>query len=158
MPIKDTRTDLQSPASRPQFGYALPENIYTLLKTTSDCYTGIKNWTKQNKLQLNSKKQQCSSEQDKNCPPFPSTPFSLTIPQSLSLTVKSHGLLLYSTLSMENFISQTAKSLYYHLRRISSVLKYLSTEATVKLVTSLVLSTPRLLQFSPFWPACFLCP
>ena len=59
---------------------------------------------------------------------------------------------------MENFVSQTAKSCYYRLHRISSVRKYLSTEATVKLVTSLILSTPRLLQFSPFWPACFLCP
>ena len=104
------------------------------------------------------RQKQCSSEQDKKCPLFLSTPFSLTIPQSLSLTVKSHGLLLYSTLSMENFISQTAKSLYYHLRRISSVLKYLSTEATVKLVTSFTSVPPRLLQFSPFWPACFLCP
>ena len=62
-------------------------------------------------------------------------------------TVKSHthsvkglGVLLYSTLSMKNFISQTAKSCYYQLRRISSVRKYLSTEATVKLVTSLIMS------------------
>ena len=61
-----------------------------------------------------------------------------TVP--LSDTVKSLGVLLNSTLSMENFISQTAKSCYYQLRRISSVRKYLSTEATVKLVTSLILS------------------
>ena len=74
---------------------------------------------------------------------FPSTSFSLTIPQSLSLTVKSPSVLLNSTLSMENFISQTAKSCYYPPHRISSVWKYLSTEATVKLVTSLVL-LPRL--------------
>ena len=79
-----------------------------------------------------------------------------TVP--ISDSVKSLGVLLDSTLSMENFISQTSKSCYYQLRRISSVRKYLSTEATVKLVTSLILSTPRLLQFSPFWPACFLCP
>ena len=46
----------------------------------------------------------------------------------------------HCTLSMENFISQTAKSCYYQLRRISSVRKYLSVEATVKLVTSLILS------------------
>ena len=47
---------------------------------------------------------------------------------------------LDSTVSMENFISETAKSCYYQLRRISSVRKYLSTEDTVKLVTSLILS------------------
>ena len=52
---------------------------------------------------------------------------------SLSLTVKSLGILLSSTLSMENFISQTAKSCYYQLHWISSVWKHLSTKATVKL-------------------------
>ena len=45
-----------------------------------------------------------------------------------------------STLSMENYISQPAKSCYCQLRRISSVRKYLSTEDTVKLVTSLIQS------------------
>ena len=79
------------------------------------------------------RQKRCSSEQDKNCPLFLSTPFSLTIPQSLSLTVKSLGVLLDSILSMENFISQIAKFCYYQLRRISSAQKYLSTEATVTL-------------------------
>ena len=35
---------------------ALPENIKTLLKTTSDCYSDIKNWMTHNKLRLNSEK------------------------------------------------------------------------------------------------------
>ena len=61
-----------------------------------------------------------------------------TVP--ISDSVKSLGVLLDSTLSAENFISQTAKSCYYQLRRISSVRKYLSTEAALKLVTSLILS------------------
>ena len=61
-----------------------------------------------------------------------------TVP--LSDSVKSLGVLLDSTLCMENFISQTAKSCYYQHRRISSVRKYLSTEATGKLVTSLIVS------------------
>ena len=56
-----------------------------------------------------------------------------TVP--LSDPVKSLGVLLDGTLSVENFISQTAKSCYYQLRRMSSVRKCLSTEATVKLVT-----------------------
>ena len=61
-----------------------------------------------------------------------------TVP--LSDSVKSLRVLLNSTLSMENFISQTTKSCCYQLHRISSVWKFLSTEATVKLVTSLILS------------------
>ena len=39
--------------------------------------------------------------------------------------------------TLENFISQTSKSCYCQLLQIRSVQKYLSTEATVKLLTSL---------------------
>ena len=76
-----------------------------------------------------------------------------TVP--LSDSVKSLDVLLDSTLCMENFISQTAKSCYY---------------STVELVLSGSIFPPRLpgnwsphsfchafLQFSPFWPVCFLC-
>ena len=82
------------------------------------------------------RQKQCSSEQDKKNPLFLSTPFS----SSPSLTVKNLSVLLDCTLSLANFISQTIKSCYYQLCRISSVQKYLSTEATVKLATSLILS------------------
>ena len=85
------------------------------------------------------RQKQCSSERNKNCPPFPSTPLNV-ISQSRSLTVHSLGALLDSTLSVQNFIDQTSKSCYYQLLRFSSVRKYLSTDATVELVTSLILS------------------
>ena len=48
--------------------------------------------------------------------------------------------LINSTVSMENFISVTAKSRYYQLRRISSVRNYVFTEAIVELVTPFILS------------------
>ena len=44
----------------------------------------------------------------------------LTTPRSLSLTIKCLVVPLDSTLSMENFISQSAKFCYNQLRRISS--------------------------------------
>ena len=72
------------------------------------------------------RQKRCSSEQDKNSSISVNT-FQLgntTVP--LSDAVKSLGILLDSTLSMENFISQTAKSWYHQLHRISSVQKYLS--------------------------------
>ena len=106
-----------------------------------------------NKLQQSSEKTENSSEQDKNCPPFLSTPFSL-IPQSLSLTLSKA-----SVFSLTAHCPWRASSVKppNQLCRISFVRKYLSTEATVKLATSHSV-TPGLLQFSPFWPACFLCP
>ena len=60
----------------------------------------------------------------------------ITVP--LSDSVKMFGVLLDSTLSMINLINQISKSYNYQLRQISSVQKYLSTEDTVKLVTSLI--------------------
>ena len=120
---------------------ALSENIHTLQKTTSDCYSEVKNWMTQNKFQLNSEKteamligtRQKLSSISVNTLHLDDT----TVP--LSDSVKSLGLLLNSTLSMDNFI-KLVNSAYYQLRRTSSVRKYLSTEATVKLVTSLILS------------------
>ena len=103
----------------------------------SNCYSDINNWTAQNKLQLNSEKTEAmliGTRQKLSS--ISANTLQLDIP--LSDSVKSLGVLLNSTLSMENFISQTAKSCYYQLRRITSVRNCLSTEATV--VTSLFLS------------------
>ena len=112
------------------------------MKTTTDCYLDIKNWMTQNKLQINSEKTEAVLIGTRQKLPSISVNTrqldDTTVP--LSDSVKSLGVLLDSTLSMENFISQAAKSCYYQLCRISSVRKYLSTEATVKLVTSLILS------------------
>ena len=50
------------------------------------------------------------------------------------------GVTLDSTLSMQNFIKQSSQSCFYQLRRIGLIRKYLSTDATTKLVTSLIQS------------------
>jgi len=59
---------------------------------------------------------------------------------SLSTVVKYLGVVIDNTLSMQKFITQTCHSCFYQLRRISAVRKFLSTDATSKLVTSLILS------------------
>ena len=81
-----------------------------------------------NKPQLNSEKTEATRHRSTYLD-------AITIP--LSDSVKSLGVLLDS---VENFISQISNSCHYQLRRISSTRKYLSTKATVKLVTSLILS------------------
>ena len=90
------------------------------------------------------RQQRCSSEQEKKEKILSFSVNTLQLDDTavlLSDSVKSLGVLLNSTLSMESFISQTAKSCCYQLRRISSLRKYFSNEeATVKLATSLILS------------------
>ena len=119
----------------------------------------LKTWMTQNKLQLNSEKTGATligtrhklSSISVNILQLDDT----TVP--LSDSVKSLGVLLDSTLSMENFISQTAISCYYQLRRISSVRKYLSTEASLNWSPH-PFGHASITAVLPFWPACFLCP
>ena len=49
-------------------------------------------------------------------------------------------MVLDSSLTMTNFVSATARACYIYLCRISQIRKYLTTEATTKLVVSLILS------------------
>ena len=90
----------------------------------------MKNWMTQNKLQLNGEKTEAMLVGTRQKLSFISVNTlqldDTTVP--LSDPVKSLGVLLDSTLCMDNFISQTTKSCYYQLRRISSVQKYLSIE------------------------------
>ena len=120
-----------------------PDNIQTLLTRTSDCYSDVKNWMTNNKLQLNDDKTEAimisTRQKLSQLPPSLSLQLCNTsIP--ISGSAKNLGVHLDSTLSMQNFVTQTAKSCYYHLRRISLIRKYISIEATVKLALCFIMS------------------
>jgi len=86
------------------------------------------------------RQKRCSSKQDKNLSFFCAQTLQLddtTVPLS---DCQKPRCSLYSTLSVGKFISQTSITCCYQIRWISSVRKYFSTEATVELVTSLILS------------------
>ena len=57
-----------------------------------------------------------------------------------SPSVKSLGVYLDSTLSMQPHISFLTRTCFFHLRRIAAIRRYLSREACVRLVISLVFS------------------
>jgi hypothetical protein len=119
-----------------------PDNILTILTHTSDCYEDIKNWMTTNKLKLNDDKTEAmliSTRQKLSQIPSLSLPLG-TATISLSDSAKNLGVILDNTLSLQDFVSSTAKSCYFHLRRISQIRKHLSTEATTKLIISLVIS------------------
>ncbi|KAK7105520.1 hypothetical protein V1264_016886 [Littorina saxatilis] len=61
-----------------------------------------------------------------------------TVP--FSPAVKSLGVFLDSTLSMQTHISFIIKICFFHLRRIASIRRYLTHDACVKLVVSLIFS------------------
>ncbi|KAK7088651.1 hypothetical protein V1264_022550 [Littorina saxatilis] len=61
-----------------------------------------------------------------------------TVP--FSPAVKSLGVFLDSTLSMQTHISVIIKTCFFHLRRIASIRRYLTHDAFVKLAVSLIFS------------------
>ena len=119
-----------------------PENIDSLFRIISDCFTDIQNWMTKNKLQLNGGKTEAMLVGTNNkLSKIESQSFQLgdnTIP--LASSVKNLGVSIDNTLSMQSFVSSTAQSCFYQLRRISSIRKYLTVQATTKLVVCLILS------------------
>lgn len=119
-----------------------PENISALLSETNDCYADIQNWMTANKLKLNGDKTEAllvGTQSKLSCLSVSSLQLGEnSIP--LSDTAKNLGVVFDNTLSMKKFIAQTCQSCYYQLRRISSIRKFLTIDATTKLVTSLILS------------------
>ena len=108
----------------------------------TDCCQSVKSWMNANMLKLNEDKTESilmgpKWRRDKiNCT-------SLRIGNSdisLSSSVKDLGVILDNDLSMESNVNHTAKICYMHIHNISKIRKFISKDATITLVRSLVLS------------------
>jgi len=119
-----------------------PQNIPALISQTSACFDDINSWMITNKLQLNADKTDAMLVgSNHNLSSLNINSIQLGKSDiSLKDSVKNLGVPLDNTLSMKKYVSQISQSCYFQLRRISSIRKYLSDEATIKLVTSLILS------------------
>ena len=119
-----------------------PQNINSILKITSECFLDIQSWMTKNKLQLNGSKTEAMlvgthhklSKTDVETIKLG----EISIP--LVPSVKNLGVSLDNKLSMQSFVSSTTQSCFFHLHRISTIRKFLTTEATTKLVVCLILS------------------
>ena len=121
---------------------AKPEDIDELLASISCCFLDIKNWMTENKLKLNSDKTEALLVGTRQkLASLSVTDLQLgdaTVP--FSSTVKSLGMFLDSTLSMQPHISFLIKTCFFHLRRIATIRRYLTPEACTKLVITLLFS------------------
>ena len=118
------------------------DNIQHLLDNTTQCVENISTWMTTNKLKLNEDKTEaivfgCN----KNTSSFTDITLSVNGHSiSCSTKVKNLGVLLNQNMSMSSFVSELCKLLYFQLRKISHVRKFLSRAVTKTLVTSFVLS------------------
>ena len=100
----------------------------------------MKDWTTENKLQVNAHKTEMmlfNTSKFKH-PPAPLSICQATI--SFSDSARNLGLYLDKDLSMKEHINFICKTAFLEIRRISAILHYLTDDATQTLVVSLVLS------------------
>ena len=119
--------------------------VTNLTKELNACTDDIKTWMTENQLKLNDGKTEALLF------PFSSSLKPSTVSLSDSITLGSHnipfsdsarnlGFILVSKLSMKKHIIKICQTAYFELKRISSIRRFLTKDATKTLVTSYILS------------------
>ena len=119
--------------------------VTNLTKELNACTDNIKTWMTENQLKLNDDKTEALLF------PFSSSLKPSTVPLPDSITLGSHnspvsdsarncGFILDSELSMKKHIIKICQTAYFELKRISSIRRFLTEDATKTLVTSYILS------------------
>ena len=119
-----------------------PTEIATLTQTLQTCTVDIKTWMTRNKLKLNDDKTEAllfSGSVPSDCI-LPTSVAICSSSVSFSQKARNLGFMMDSDLSMKQHITRTCQTCYFELRRISSIRRFLTEEATKSLVTSCVLS------------------
>ena len=116
-----------------------PSEIEHTLSSMQSCISDVRKWSLSNKLQMNDGKTEILLlDPSDSC-----LHSSLMIGQTniqFSAVARNLGVLFDNKLSMTYHVNKTCQIAYCEIRKISSIRRYLTTEATKTLVTSLVLS------------------
>ena len=119
------------------------DGIDGLMARTRECISDLKVWMTQNKLQLNDEKTELLLACPKKFLYHPSLPTFLEIGSTnvpFSSSVRSLGVTLDPTLSLQQCISNVCRSAYLELWKISSVRHLLSDEPTTTLACAVIFS------------------
>ena len=117
--------------------------VTNLTKELDACTDDIKTWMKENQLKLNDDKTEALFF------PFSSSlkPSTISLPDSITLgshnipfSDSARNLILDSKLSMKKHVIKICQTAYFELKRISSIRRFLTEDATKTLVTSYILS------------------
>ena len=115
--------------------------IYHLLNACTD---DIKTWMMENQLKLNDDKTEAFLFPfSSSLKPTISLPDSITLGSHnipFSDSARNLGLILDSKLSMKKHVIKICQTAYFKLKRISSIRRFLTEDATKTLVTSYILS------------------
>ena len=120
-----------------------PQEALTLARTMESCISDVKVWVDQNKLQLNDDK--ITTILLTGSGPGIDLPFSLCVVQNdilFSNASRNLGAIFHSQLSLKKRVNKLCQQAYLEIRLIGSIRRYLSSEATKALVSSLVFLLP----------------
>ena len=120
------------------------KNYSDLFRSLQDCVKDIGLWMEENKLKLNNDKTEAirflASSFINTTLPHPHTVSLSNTNVEFSGTVRNFGFIIDSDLSMKQHIIKTCKAAYIEIRRISSILQYLTEDATKTLAKPCILS------------------
>ena len=119
-----------------------PSNIPSLAQDMKRSIDNVSDWMKGNKLKMNEEKTEIISIGTKS-KLEQVTVHSLTFSDceiTFSKSVRNLGVHLDTCLTMENQVNLLCKTLYFQLRRIGKIRKYLTLDAAKKLAVSFILS------------------
>ena len=120
-----------------------PDKISKLLHSMQSCLSDVKAWTTANILKLN------DNETDLMLVTFKRTKHLYNLPTSITMgnaqipfkqSVKNLGLTLDCHLTTNAHVSIIARTCYFELRRLASIRRFLTSTATAKHVSALILS------------------
>ena len=119
-----------------------PAAAASTISTTADCCDEIKTWMTTNMLKLNNDKTEAillgPAARRKNTQMDSITVGTSVIP--LASSVRNLGVMLDSELTMVKHVDHISKICFFHIRNIGKIRKYLTRDATITLVLSLVMS------------------
>jgi hypothetical protein len=122
---------------------ALPNEIPQLITSMQECISDVKTWMTLNSLKLNDDKTEVMLVSSLQMSSRFTVPDSMSVGDAtipFSKTVKNLGFTLDNHLQMKDHVQQLARSCNYHLRRISSIRRFLTPEVTATLVSCYILS------------------
>ena len=117
---------------------APPERISELLHSMQSCMSDVKSWATGNMLKLNVNKIDLMLVTSKRTKHLHNLPTSITIGNAqmrLKQSVKNFDFTLDCHLTMNAHVSNIARTCYFELRRLASIRRFLTSTATVTLVS-----------------------
>ena len=124
------------------YGSSKPEHAQQTINEIQTCIQGIRGWMLENKLKLNDEKTEAILFHSKSllAHQLPSSISVGSIQIDFSVSARNLGYIISDDMSLHAHISHICRTAYTAIRQISTIRKFLTTEATKTLVCSFVLS------------------